>query len=209
MNKKVRIKDKMYDTVGLEEYVKNKEVFLQHSTAIHIPEISMVLPIINKHDKIPGIIVGSGVSYVNEPDEDEKEYYSDKDVIDFDNLEDIQDMISKQKAVKALEREVLTSPDNLFLPKIFDDDAPEMKALKEAVLAKQVDLDKYESRFGNNYANDKRLFNKNTISLPMTKRLCDALDIEATLELKDKSPDVPNPMNTTIRVKLTGGLSDE
>ena len=81
-----------------------------------------------------------------------------------------------------------------------------MKALKTAVLEKRIDLDKYEPRFGSNYNNDKRLFNKNTISLSMTKRLCEALDIKATLILEDKSPDVPNPIGRTIKVDLTGGI---
>ena len=93
----------------------------------------------------------------------------------------------------------------MLMPKIFDDDSAEMKALKNAVLDKQIDLDKYEPRFGSNYNNDKRLFNKSTISLAMLKRVCDALDIEATLTLTDKSDDVPNPIGRTIEVKLTGG----
>ena len=40
----------------------------------------------------------------------------------------------------------------------------------------------------------------------MTKRLCEALDIKATLILEDKSPDVPNPIGRTIKVDLTGGI---
>ena len=34
----------------------------------------------------------------------------------------------------------------------------------------------------------------------MMKRICEALDIEATLTLKDKSEDVPNPMTTLATV---------
>ena len=43
----------------------------------------------------------------------------------------------------------------------------------------------------------------------MLKRVCDALDIEATLILTDKTGDVPNPMGSTIEVKLTGGISED
>ena len=84
-----------------------------------------------------------------------------------------------------------------------------MKALKNAVLDKHIDLDKYEPRFGSNYNNDKRLFNKSTISLIMLKRVCEALDRDATLTLSDKSDDVPNPIGRTIQVKLTGGVSED
>lgn len=208
MNKKMRIGDKIYDVTTLEEFNRFKDAYIPQYTAIHVEENNMVLPIKNRYDNGPGIIVGSGVSYIEEPKEEDKEKYSSKAIIDFNNSKSIHDMMQKQKAVRTLERDILTSPDNIFTPKIFDDDSAEMKALKNAVLDKHIDLDKYEPRFGSNYNNDKRLFNKSTISLSMLKRVCDALDIEATLTLTDKNDDVPNPIGRTIQVKLTGGGSD-
>lgn len=209
MNKKMRIGDKICDVTSLEEFTKFRDAFIPQYTAIHDPETGLVLPIKNRYEEGPGIVVGNGISYVEEPDEDEREAYLDNQVIDFDNTKNIHDLMEKQHIVRTLERDILTSPDNIFTPKIFDDDSPEMKALKTAVLDKHIDLDKYEPRFGSNYNNDKRLFNKNTISLSMMKRLCEALDIEATLILADKSEDVPNPMGRTIEVKLTGGIPSE
>ena len=209
MNKKMRIGDKICDVTSLEEFTKFRDAFIPQYTAIHDPETGLVLPIKNRYEEGPGIVVGNGISYVEEPDEDEREIYLDSQVIDFDNTKNIHDLMEKQHIVRTLERDILTSPDNIFTPKIFDDDSPEMKALKTAVLDKHIDLDKYEPRFGSNYNNDKRLFNKNTISLSMMKRLCEALDIEATLILTDKSEDVPNPMGRTIEVKLTGGIPSE
>lgn len=206
MNKKMRIDDKIYDVATLEEYTKYKDAFIPQYTAIHDEDTHMVLPVKNRYDSGPGISVGSGISYIEEPDESEKEKYDDKRIIDFDNSKSIHDMMQKQRVVRSLERDILTSPDNIFTPRIFDDDSPEMKALKSAVLDKHIDLDKYEPRFGSNYNNDKRLFNKNTISLSMLKRVCEALDIDATLTLKDKAEDIPNPMGRTIEVKLTGGV---
>ena len=209
MDKKMRIGDKIYDVTDLENYTKFKDAYIPQYTAIHDPETKLVLPIKNRYEEGPGIVVGNGISFVEEPDADEVEPYLDNQIIDFDNTKNIHDMMEKQRIVKTLERDILTSPDNIFTPKIFDDDSPEMKALKNAVLDKHIDLDKYEPRFGSNYNNDKRLFNKNTISLSMLKRMCEALDIEATLTLTDKSEDVPNPMGRTIEVKLTGGIPSE
>ena len=208
MNKKMRIGDKIHDVTTLDDYLNHKDAYIPQYTAIHDEDTHLVLPIKNKYDSGAGIYVGSGISYIQEPDEENIEEYKDGNIIDFDNSKSIHDMMQKQKAVRSLERDILTSPDNIFTPKIFDDDSPEMKALKNAVLDKHIDLDKYEPRFGSNYSNDKRLFNKNTISLSMMKRICEALDIEATLTLKDKSEDVPNPMGRTIEVKLTGGSND-
>ena len=206
MDKKMRMNDRIYDVTSLEEYTKFKDAYIPQYTAIHDPDTHLVLPIKNRYEEGPGIVVGNGVSYIEEPDEEDLETYLDKGIIDFDNAKNIHDLMEKQNVVRSLERDILTSPDNIFTPKIFDDDSPEMKALKNAVLDKHIDLDKYEPRFGSNYNNDKRLFNKNTISLSMMKRMCDALDIKATLTLEDKSPDVPNPMGRKIEVDLTGGI---
>lgn len=207
MNKKMRINDKIYDVTTIEDYSKHKDAYIPQYTAIHDPGTNMVLPIKNKYDKGPGIYVGTGLAYIEEPED--KESYSDKDIIDFDNSKNIHDMMEKQRVVRSLERDILTSPDNIFMPKIFDDDSAEMKALKTAVLDKHIDLDKYEPRFGSNYNNDKRLFNKSTISLSMLKRVCEALDIEATITLTNKTDDVPNPMSKPIEVKLTGGITND
>ena len=110
--------------------------------------------------------------------------------------------------VKELERDILTSPDNIYVPPEDKNDSPAMKALKEAVIDKKIDLDKYEPRFGSNYNNDKRIFNKQNISLPMLVRMCNALDIKATLTLEDQNSDVPNPMNTSISVEVTSANND-
>ena len=209
MNKKMRINDKIYDVATLDEYTQYKDAYIPQYTAIHDQETGFVLPIKNRYEEGPGIVVGNGISYVEEPEEEEMEEYLDKSIIDFDNSKTIHDMMEKQRIVRSLERDILTSPDNIFTPKIFDDDSPEMKALKTAVLDKHIELDKYEPRFGSNYNNDKRLFNKNTISLSMMKRMCDALDIKATLILEDKNADVPNPMGRKIEVDITGGTGDE
>lgn len=206
MDKKMRIFDRIYDVTTLDNYVNNKDAYIPQYTAIHDPLTQLVLPVKNRYENGVGIVVNSGISYVQEPSSDNIDEYRDSKIIDFDNAKSIHDIMEKQKVVKSLERDILTSPDNIFMPKIFDDDSPEMKALKSAVLDKNIDLDKYEHRFGSNYNNDKRLFNKNTISLSMMKRVCDALDIEATLTLRDKNEDVPNPIGRTIEVKLTGGI---
>lgn len=210
MNKKMRIGDRIYDVTTLDEYTKFKDAYPAQYTAIHIPEEHIVLPIKNRYEEGPGIMVGNTIAYVDAPNENEAPAYDDNEIIDFDNCKSIHDMMENQRIVRTLERDILTSPDNIFMPKIFDDDSPEMKAIKTAVLNKHIDLDKYEPRFGSNYNNDKRLFNKSNISLSMLKRVCDALDIDATLTLKDKGDDIPNPMGQTIEVKLTGGVpSDE
>ena len=110
--------------------------------------------------------------------------------------------------MKELEKNILTSSDNIFIPAEDPNDSPAMKALKEAVTNKKIDLNKYEPRFGANFNNDKRIFSKENISLPMLVRMCNALDIKATLTLEDKNRDVPNPINKSISVEITTEDSD-
>lgn len=113
-------------------------------------------------------------------------------------------MIEKTSRVRNIEREILTSPDSIFTPVISDSDTPVMRGLKESVIAKQIDLDKYSERFGDNYPNDKRQFKKDSITLFMFERMCDCLDLSAKIIIEDKSPDVPNPMGKKIEIDITG-----
>ena len=101
------------------------------------------------------------------------------------------------------ERTILTTIDNVFAPEIYNNDTPEMKAMKQAILDKHIDLDKYEPRFGPNYNNDKRLLKKSSITFGKLRSICDALDMKVTMTIEDSSPDVPNPIGRSITVDLT------
>jgi hypothetical protein len=204
---KARVDNKICDVVSFEEYVNNRDKY--PSNMIAIKTDGFVLPLRGKNDDRPGIYVDSCISIIRIPSPSEIEEYSDRNIIDFNNLNNMKEVIEKQNQVRNLEREILTNPDNIFIPKIDEDDSAEMKALKEAVISKTIDIEKYESRFGANFNNDKRLFNKPTISLGKMKTIFDALDIKGTLILEDKSPDVPNPMGKRIVVELTGGDDSE
>ena len=84
-----------------------------------------------------------------------------------------------------------------------------MVALKEAIIAKHIDLDSYDYRFGqSNFPNDKRLLKKDSISLKKLVAYCNALDITATLTLKDANSDVPNPMGKEITYDLNNTITD-
>ena len=111
--------------------------------------------------------------------------------------------------IEKSETDIITSPDNIFQPKPGDNDTPAMAALKQAVCEKHIDIDKYDMRFGANFNNDKRLFNKDSISLPMLVRLCNGLDIKATLTLEDEAEDTPNPIGRKITAELTGGNNED
>ena len=96
---------------------------------------------------------------------------------------------------------ILTNKDNIFNLNIGPDDTPEMKAVKEAINLKQVDIKNYENRF-DQFQNDIRLLKGKSITLGKLISTCSNFDIVAELTLTDK-PGCANPMNSTIKIDLT------
>lgn len=204
---KMKLDSKMYDIVSLEEYQANTDAFVPNYTAIRSADGKYALPVRGISDSRPGIYVTNCIAKENITDE--MEGYELENAIDLSDAKTIGELLQKQEAVRDIEHEILTDVNNIFTPKIGPHDSAAIAALKQAVIDKHIDLDKYEPRFGSNYSNDKRILIKDKISMQMLVRVCNALDIKATLTLEDKSPDVPNPMNGVINVELTNGGSDD
>lgn len=207
MNKKIRIENKMLDIKSEEEFIKDKETFNNTFTAIEHNGIAY--PLRSSNDCRAGVYdYNWGLIYVNPP-ENEKAMYDVNNAIDFQNISDIRDVIEAQSKYKNEERVILTTKDNIFKPEIKPNDAPEMVALKQAIINKQIDIEKYEQRFSPNFNNDKRLLRKNSITLSKIKSIADALDLVCTLTIEDLNDQVPNPMGTKISVKLNRGIGEE
>lgn len=209
--KKAQVCGRLYDVCDIDDYLRYRDSYLPGYVAIQVD--GWVLPVTSDLSRV-GICVPNTQDpkkkplcvYCNYPTEDNPriEEYRDSNIIDYSNVDSMVEFVKKQEIVRSLERDILTNPDNIFTPVINQDDSPAMRAIKQAVIDKHIDIDKYEPRFGSNYNNDKRLFNKSTISLPMAVRICNALDIKATLTLQNSDDNVPNPMKSSITVELTG-----
>ena len=210
--KEILINGRLYEVVSISEYTSNPDAYLAGYTAIDIGQ-DKIYPVIPSTSQQPGIYFRnkSPFGYVREPAEGDTQYLRNN-LIDFSDVKSYKEFIEKQNMVRELEKDILTTPDNVYVPPEDVNDTPAMKALKEAVKDKHIDLDKYEPRFGSNYNNDKRIFNKPNISLPMLVRMCNALDIKATLTLEDQSmedgSETPNPIGKTITVELTHAQSN-
>lgn len=205
---KAKIDQKIYDVISIEEFNRNPDIHSQDMfTAIRDGE--RVYPMRSKTDTRPGAYFnGYGVQFV-EPTEMEMGKYSTDNVIDFSHAENLKEAIELQDKLQSAEREILTTVDSVFCPRITDADTPEMKGLKEAVTAKHIDLDKYEQRFGPNYNNDKRLFNRDSITMSKLKMMLNVLDMKGTLIIEDKADNVPNPIGRKIVVDLTENGYDD
>lgn len=209
LKKEILINGRLYEVVPLSEYENNSEGYLQGYTAVQ-DYMGRVFPVVPATSTDMGLKYKKGAPFyfANVPEGAEAQLDA-KNIIDYSKATDIKEFIETQDMVKELEKDILTSPDSIYVPPIDPNDSPAMKALKEAVIDKKIDLNKYEPRFGANYNNDKRIFNKQNISLPMLVRMCNALDIKATLTLEDQTGDIVNPINDVISVEITSVGGDD
>ena len=207
--KRKTINGKMYNVVDMKNYMKNNDIYDRSQTAVEVSinGNNYVLPFRNKTDNRPGIYDDGSIEFFCVPGgnkKDMKEYSSD-DMLDFSKCSTIAEIMEKQEILRDEEKEILANPDNIFVPTISEKDSPAMRGLKQAVIEKHIDIDKYQDRFGKeNFPNDKRKFKDNDITMFMMNRMNKALDIKATLILEDKNPNVPNPIGKKIAIDLTG-----
>ena len=199
---KAKIGDVIYDVISYDEFVKNPTMYGQYDAIDG--EDGYLYPIRSKADTRPGFYPGGGaIDFYKIPTPSESTMYRKDNIIDFTKAEDLKDVIRSQQALRNAEHTILTTIDNVFAPEIGPDDTPEMAAVKQAIIDKHIDLDKYEPRFGMNYNNDKRLLRRGSITFGKLRSICDALDMKATLVLEDAADDVPNPMGRVITAEIT------
>ncbi len=205
--KQANIDGKLRNVVTYEEFVNNLELNANYSTAVQVDE--MILPVRSPTEpNAPGIRLNGPMCEITKPDPDD-EQYKVSNMIDLSDVTKMEDLIKKQGMVRDIEQEILTSPDNITVPNISSLDSPEMRGLKEAIIAKHIDFDKYSDRFGSNFANDKRILKTNSITQKMLKRILKNIDVKATLILEDTSPNVANPMGKKIEINITENGEEE
>lgn len=201
--KKGKADGRIYDVVDFNEYTNYIQNDIDGDIAVE--EGDYIYPRRSANEDKPGVYTNDIYSEFKHPQTDEeKREYSIKNVIDFDS-DTLADHIVKTTQLKNMEREILTSTGDIFTPPIHENDEPDMVALKKAVTAKGINLNNYAHRFEANFQNDRRLFNKNKMSMDKFKSFLDIFDMKATITIQDKNPDVPNPMGAVIEVDLNDG----
>ena len=138
MNKKGKVNGKIYDVIDIDEYKAHPDIYNNSFTAIE--NQGLLYPIRN-NNLAPGFYVKNQVMgiYV-QPSIEDRDMYSAENVIDFSSATNMKEIIEKKAQYKDLEREILCDADNIFKPVIRENDAPMMKALKEAVIEKNIDI---------------------------------------------------------------------
>ncbi len=206
--RKSLVENRILEVVNYDEYSEHPDLYANTGTGVELERDgkTYVLPhrSTNYDENRVGIYDCGAINRFVFPGSEQEDMYTGE-IIDFGDAKNISELTKKIEKVKDLERDILTSPDNIFIPPISESDSPVMKGLKQAIIAKNIDLDKYADRFGDNYPNDKRQFKKNDMTLFMFERMCDNLDMKAQIIIEDKSPTVPNPIGKKIVVEFVGG----
>ena len=212
---KAAINGQVVDVVDYDEYSNHIDCYSgRNDVAIPVDMRGreILLPVKGRYSSnvtLPGVYNAGCVDFLIYPDEAFAERYIPKDFISMSNTDDIRELIKNGDAARKLDEPFITSPDSITCIPIKETDQPEMKGLKMALNAKNIDIDKYAARFGDNYPNDKRQLKNSNATLKIIKRFCENCDMEAILTFRDKNPDVPNPMNTEITVSLTDEIDEE
>lgn len=131
--------------------------------------------------------------------------YSTMTMQDVSNINSIQELIRADAKFKEQDFSILTAGVSAFRVKIGANDTPEMAIFKQAVNDKNIDIDRYRSRIGPTFPNDKRLIPGESITFPKIKSLLRSLDLKATLIIDNAGPDVPNPIPRPLIVNITDG----
>lgn len=212
---KAAIDGKVVDVVDYEDYVEHRSSYqTRNDVAVKTTynEKEILLPVKGRYfptSSAPGVYNAGCINFYVFPSDAVIHKYIANDCVTMSNVDDIKDLIKAGDEAKKLDEPFVTSPDNITNIPVRSDDQPEMVALKTALNLKNMDLDKYAGRFGDNFPNDKRQLKSKSATLNIIKRYCDNCDMEAVLTLRDKSPNVPNPMGEEVTVVLTDRIEDD
>lgn len=207
----------VYEVLTEKEYFEAPEKYVDRNDIgilIDYKGSDVVIPLRNEDNASPvspGLYhaPNSPIAFTKIPDESVIHKYVPDKIVSINNLSNVQDIIKTSEEIRKLDEPFITTPDEITKIPMRPDDQPEMICLKSAINAKNIDIDKYANRFSSNYPNDKRQLRNSSVTLNIIKRFCKNMDMEAVLTLRDKNPEVPNPMGREITVSLTDEFVDE
>lgn len=208
---KAFINGAVYDVISIEEFYTDP---MKYKGACVTYE-NYILPVRSSYETrigyYPGIFYGRISDGVILPETEwDKKAYSIDHLVDFQNITDIRQVMDAQRKIESDQAIYLTSSDNIFQPNIDPvTDTPLMLGLKQAVLAKQIDINRYQSRFGADFNNDRRKFAQPRISIDKFITIARNLDMKATVIIEDASENVPNPIGHKIVIDLMGDGGDD
>ena len=205
------IKGESYNVLTYDEYRNSQALWDMGSIAV-IEEKDgdkYVLPYRGEYTESkslqPGIYSAGSLDFEVLPKASDEDTYKNIPVITISSNDDIQTILEKEKVLSKLAEPWISSPDNITVINVKETDGPGMKCLKTAINNKHCDMDRYGHKFGQNFPNDKRQLKNDEVTIKIIDRYCRNMDMEAILTIRDKNPQVANPIGEPVSVSLLTG----
>lgn len=210
--KNYTIDGRITNVISMNDYAECQDMYAPGTAAIEKEKdgTKYYLPIKSSTDNGPGVYpVGNTMTITKYPEQGDTTYSDPSKLVDFSNSKNMKDIMDKQNQFRDLEYEMLCAPGDILTAPYLSDDTPFMRGFKEAINAKGIVASNYKDRMGPNYSNDIRKVKENDITIKMASRMAKNLDEEIIVIIRDKNPDVANPIGKEIVVNITGGNDDE
>lgn len=204
--RKAFIENKTMEVMSEKEYFRRAEFTDPMFEDACVEQGGTLYPIMSRYDPTITGVYDAGVCLkYNKPPEELSTKYSADHIIDFDKATDYGDVIRMKDSLNRAEVARLTTKDNVYVPNIQETDSPLLKVIKEAVGAKEIDLDSYRQRAGTNFSNWTRLITSpknDSITIKKAVNICEMCDLELSISVKDKK-DAINPVGHVITTVIT------
>ena len=203
--KKITLNGKMYNLIDQTEYLNNKNYYDTESN-VAIEHYNMALPLTQSQFN-NGVYSTENRPIIkyNVPLDKDNYMITPENTIDFTNLNSISEYYNNCVKYNEAERDIITTVNNQFKPKINEEDSSLLKIVKQTICDKNIDIDKYADRFVQ-FNNDKRLLSPSYKDITMKKaiEMLNNLDTDVYVITANKDSDVPNPMPEPLIRKITG-----
>lgn len=210
--KNYAIDGKFANVISMDEYSERQNMYAPGTAAIEKEKdgTKYYLPIRSSIDTGPGVYpIGNAAVITKYPEQGDNTYSDASKLVDFSDTKTTKEVMDKQNQYRDLEYEMLCAPGDVLTAPYLPNDTPMMRGFKEAINAKGIVASNYKERMGPNYSNDIRKVKENDITIKMASRMAKTLDEEIIMIIRDKSPDVANPIGKEIVVNITGGGTDD
>lgn len=210
--KNYTINGRLTNVISMTEYAAYQEIYTPGTAAIEKEKdgVSYYLPIRSSTDDGPGVYpVGNTMTITKFPEPGDDTYSDKSKLVDFSDSKTMKGIMDKQNQFRDLEYEMLCAPGDVLVAPYLPNDTPMMRAFKEALNAKGIVPSNYKERMGVNYSNDIRKVKEEDITIKMATRMAKNLDEEIIMIIRDKNPDVANPIGREIIANITGGGIDD
>ena len=168
--KKITLNGKMYNLIDQTEYLNNKNYYDTESN-VAIEHYNMALPLTQSQFN-NGVYSTENRPIIkyNVPLDKDNYMITPENTIDFTNLNSISEYYNNCVKYNEAERDIITTVNNQFKPKINEEDSSLLKIVKQTICDKNIDIDKYADRF-TQFNNDKRLLSPSYKDITMKKAI--------------------------------------